>query len=187
MAAVTEAGTRQWNIWKAAHPDYRAVMWMGKRAFLKKWARTAMDRAGPQGSVEAWEAEYERLFQMVLDMAFAEKTFCYLCGVELTYDRRMFAGLTSEDVGGLLITTTNFSPDRRVPGTLYGLQTTEPCCWGCNCVKGGYPEANARVLLDTLAAADHTLDDDYFMIPVPSPATAEASAAGDDYNWRVEK
>lgn len=37
-----------------------------------------------------------------------------------------------------------------------GRKTTWPSCWGCNAVKGGYPERSTRQLLDALAAGEHT-------------------------------
>lgn len=63
----------------------------------------------------------------------------------------------SKDPEGVLISSTNFSPDCRVHTEVYDIKTTSPACWPCICVKGGYPEASARKLLDVLAEAKRDL------------------------------
>lgn len=95
---------------------------------------------------------------MALLFAVENDAFCYLCGMELTFERRARKNTKGKKhPKGVKITSTNFSPDRVVRGSIYDPLPTRPCCVGCNIVKDGYPESTARHLLQAFADASHSL------------------------------
>ncbi|PWN27211.1 hypothetical protein BDZ90DRAFT_188230 [Jaminaea rosea] len=175
--------------WKRDNPEKageKSVRWQGKRKFLKEWARQAVNRTSKKRNEDPGrhEKEVQRLFEMTLLFAVENDAFCYLCGVELTFERRARKDTKGKKhPKGVGVTSTNFSPDRIVPGTIYDPVTNRPCCLGCNFIKSGYPESTARHLFQAFADASHLLssgDKIWIAAGVDSEAASPAlGAAGD--------
>lgn len=166
--SYSEESSRSWGQGRENNEEENTaarISWAAKRTFIKPESIGASVKTGFKRSEDpvAYKAEVQRLFVLAFNLSFGRRTLCYLCGCVLTYDRRalryIHGGVAS--MGGTLITSTNFSPDRRVHTDNYGHVTTWPCCWGCNCIKSGFPEANARVLLENLASASHIVENGF--------------------------
>lgn len=126
------------------------------------FAAASTARPTPSRSSEKSSA----FFKLAIDLSLGRVTRCYLCGCGITFSRRTLYNQHCSEVGGVHIHETNFSPDRVIRGSVYDYHTTEPCCWGCNCVKAGYPESVARLLLECIAAAERVYEDG-FIKPAP--------------------
>lgn len=99
MSAASAANSASWAKWLGENEEEPSTSWSAKRTFLKAWAVEAAIRTGFSRSKapEAYEQEVQRLFCLALDLAFALLVFCYLCGIELTFDRRTMRKYDSKD------------------------------------------------------------------------------------------